>query len=231
MAIAFVQAPDPGASGSGTSLGLAFVSNVTAGNSIIVGCRTGGTTGTVTVADNLGNTYVQDAEQDQTDDLHRAWIFSAHNVTGGACTVTVTVSVSSTLRMCIAEYSGLATSSTLDKTATAQHAASTTPSSGATGTLLIPDELVVGASTVAADSTYTAGSGYTRRTSAPSNAGTARMAMEDKIVAATTGVTADWTLGASTPWAALVATYKAASAAAGQVPYQPQYQSAPVMAQ
>jgi len=222
VAIAFKQAPDPGAAtASGTTLNLAFVSDVTAGGSIRVVARIGATGRTITITDSKGNTYnaspgiTGDVTQAQTTDLHQAYIFSADNCAAGPTTVTTAISgAATTIRVCIAEYSGIATSGALDKTASAQADASSAPSSGATAATTQADELVFGASSSSDNQTYTAGSGYTRRASTPSNAGTARMSIEDKIVAVTGAQTADWSTG-STNWTALVATYKGAAAGGG----------------
>ena len=106
MTAAWVK--DEEASGTGTSVAKAFGSNTTAGNSVIV-CIRASTGRTITVTDSQGNTYSTDPgdkDQIQTVDGYESFLFSAHNIVGGACTVTVAISgASGNIRFAILEYS------------------------------------------------------------------------------------------------------------------------------
>ena len=215
----WVQNPTTGADANATSTTLAFVSNVTAGNSIFVGIRIGATGRTITVSDTLGNTYggspgtTGDVTQAQTTDGHQTYLFSAHNIAGGANTVTVAISgAATTIRFNIGEASFGGTAS-LDQTASAE-GNGTDPSSGATATTTINDELVVGVGSNSAGTAWTAGGTYTERGNAPV-ADTGRTAMETLIVSTTGAQTATWTITGTKTWSALVGTYGVAGAAAG----------------
>lgn len=111
MAIAHVQSTGNKSDASATTIVKAFVSNVTAGNTIVVTafCGSGGTISGVT--DSLGNTYTQRV----SGITNRFKIYEAANITGGACTVTVTFSVSVSFRaMSIHEYSGMVSTGAFD---------------------------------------------------------------------------------------------------------------------
>lgn len=135
MPSSFVQ----GTGGQGalvTSLAKAFVSNVTAGNTIAVAISIEFPASTVTsVTDNLSNTYTQATTQVVGD--NRQYLFYALNISGGACTVTVNVSASTYVTIGIAEASGVVSSSALDVTDTGTGSSS----AAATGsfTTSVPD--------------------------------------------------------------------------------------------
>lgn len=113
MAVGYVQGT--GITGGWvTSLAKAFVSNVTAGNAIIVAISLNSITDKITgVSDNLGNTYVRRIRT-INDDTSSTYIYEALNITGGACTVTVSLSPAEFLAIGIAEASGLPTSAAID---------------------------------------------------------------------------------------------------------------------
>lgn len=223
----WVQNPASGADANATSTTLAFGSNVTAGNSIFVGIRIGATDRTITVSDTLSNTYggspgtVGDVAQTQTTDGHRTYLFSAHNIAGGACTVTVAISgAAATIRFNIGEGSFGGTAS-LDKTASAE-GSGTDPASGNTATTTIDDELVVGVASNAAATAWTAGGTYTERGNAPADPN-GRTAMETLIVAATGVQNATWTITGTKTWAAVVGTYGIAGGGEPPLTWLPRY--------
>lgn len=87
MAISVVQGPFDGSATSDPE-GVNFQSNVTAGNSIIVSIRDNQSgQSIVSVTDSLGNTY--SLAKSATWSFGGCWIYAAHNITGGACSVTV----------------------------------------------------------------------------------------------------------------------------------------------
>src|SRR2546422_619320 len=104
------------------SSSLAFSSNNTAGNWVGVVIRAGHSGQAFAVSDTRGNAYRQAVLFNQTLDTPNGdtfGIFYAENVAGGANTVTVSESISNnTLRFAILEYSGLATTNSLDLPAT-----------------------------------------------------------------------------------------------------------------
>lgn len=107
-AIAHVQSTGNSADGSASSIAQAFASNVTAGNLIVV---TGYFGNTATCADSLGNTYQSGATNG------RLRMFYAENISGGACTVTVSHDAATYRRISIHEYSGAKTSASMDTSA------------------------------------------------------------------------------------------------------------------
>lgn len=214
MAIAFVQwiGLDAGPTNSSS---LSFTSNVQAGSTLIVAVRFGNSGATLTVSDNLnaGN-YHADITGNMTTDLDTVGIFSMANTAGGPCTITVQASgIPEPLRYAIHEYSGLAISNVLDKTAgTYNSAGSTSPNSGNTATTSQASELIFGfCATGPGAPTFTAGGGFTLRSDGTGAANhPAKVGTEDQIVSSTGTYASTFTLSASNEWFAMVATYKAA---------------------
>src|SRR5205807_860937 len=131
--IAFVQSASVDA-GVAVATSLAFTTNTTAGNLIVVAIRVGPpTTTTVAVKDSNGNSYTLARSQVQTTDRHQTWVYYANNIAAGPTTVTVTLSTTATLRVAIHEYSGLNTVAPLDQTTSAQ-GNGTAPTSGSVTT-------------------------------------------------------------------------------------------------
>jgi len=93
---------------AGTSTAKAFTSNVAAGNLIVV---TGYFGNNATCADSLGNTYQSGATNG------RLRMFYAENISGGACTVTVSHDSATYRRISVHEYSGVKTSASMDNSA------------------------------------------------------------------------------------------------------------------
>src|SRR2546429_2933577 len=114
------------------SSSLAFSSNNTSGNWIGVAVRAGRSGEVFTVTDSKGNTYHQAVQLNITVDTPNGdtlAIFYAENIAAGANTVTVSDTISATLRFAILEYSGMATASSLDVFSSAQ-GPSASPNSG-----------------------------------------------------------------------------------------------------
>ena len=117
--IALVQRAGKDA-GTIASTTLAFPSANTAGNWIAVAVRAGGTNQVFTITDTRGNQYRKAVQFNVTLDNVTLAIFYAENISGGANTIQVSDSQSGTLRLAILEYSGVATTNSLDVTAAAQ---------------------------------------------------------------------------------------------------------------
>jgi hypothetical protein len=205
MAIAWVQTRALASSdGGATSIALAAAFTPTAGNTLILGVDWTGAT-TASVSDGV-NTWQSTTATSNGDDHTQIWY--AENVAASSVNPTVTFSGSSTFRrLKVSEYSGLATSSSLDKQA--QGTGTGTAPTATTATTTQADELVVVSAQFTNDTTITAGSGFTKRI--PS-AGTSDALWEDKIVAATGTQTGSCTLAVSSGWGLSVATFKAAAA-------------------
>jgi concanavalin A-like lectin/glucanase superfamily protein/galactose oxidase-like protein/Big-like domain-containing protein/IPT/TIG domain-containing protein len=193
--------------GTATSTTLAFNTANSAGNFILVSVRASGNQ-TYTVSDSRGNTYKKAVQFNETVDGTTLGLFYAENIFAGANTVTVSDTVSGTLRMAIFEYTGVATASSLDGTATGQ-GTSATPVSG-TVTTTSSGDLLIGMFTTANPSSPTAGTGYVIRETVPASPG-AKLIVEDRVQTAAGAINAGVTLAASDTWGAALATFKAAS--------------------
>jgi len=193
---------------SGTSATLAFNSNNTAGNWIGVCIRAGAANETFRVTDSRGNTYHKAIQFSETLDGNSFGIYYAENIGGGANTVMVSDTASATLRFAILEYSGVATSGSLDVVAATQ-GNSATPNSGVTATTTANGDLLLGAIMTANPATFTAGTGFVIEESVPAEPG-AKLIAEDEIQATAGAAMASATLGAADIWAAGVAAFKPA---------------------
>src|ERR1700704_1210418 len=120
--IALVQHTNKDA-GTATTATMAFSSNNTAGNWIGVIVRAGRSGENFTVTDSRGNAYRRVVQFNVTVDVpngHTLGMFYAENIAGGANAITVSDTASATMRLAIVEYSGVATSNSLDVVAMAQ---------------------------------------------------------------------------------------------------------------
>src|SRR5713226_557954 len=166
--------------GTTTTSSLAFVSPNTAGNWITVCVRGGLSNSQVfTIVDSNGNTYKQGAQLGFTVSAVTLAIYYAENIKGGANTITVSDTVSGPLRFAILEYSGVATSNSLDVPAVAATGTSTSPNSGNLTTTASGD-LLLGAIATTNPGTFTAGAGYKIEEFVPAEPNTKRIA-EDQI--------------------------------------------------
>ena len=193
------------------SISVPFGSANTAGNLIIAVVRMSTTSQTVTVTDSAGNSYTDAVAQPQSADGHQVHVFYAKNVAGGANTVTATFSATNNRPwLAVYEYSGLSTTSPLDRTANAQGSGSA-PSSGATATTVSANELVFAALGLPGSYTGTvaAGSGYVLQLQ---DTGSSRSANEAAVVTSTGSYAGTFSLSAGTNWTAVVATFAAAGA-------------------
>src|SRR5712664_1843013 len=197
--------------GSTTSSSLAFNSNNTAGNWIGVCIRAGKSGQLFSVTDSRGNAYHQAIQFNVTIDPpggDTLGIFYAENVAGGANTVTVSDTVSGTLRFAILEYSGVALANSLETTAVAQ-GNSASPSTMNTTTLANGD-LLLGAIMTGSPATFTAGSGFTIEESVPGVPNT-KLIAEDQIQTTAGTISAGASLGAPDAWGAGLAAFRSAN--------------------
>jgi hypothetical protein len=207
--IAFVQRAGTDA-GTTTSYSLAFDSNNAAGNWIGVCVRAGRTGETFTVTDSRGNTYHQAAQLNITVDTPNGdtlAIFYAENISAGANTITVSDTISGTLRIAILEYTGVATANSLDVTSSGQ-GTSASPNSG-NATTTASGDLLLGAIATADPDTFTAPSGIGIRVFVPGEPST-KLIAEDQIQTAAGSAAASASLNEQDPWGAVLATFKKA---------------------
>ncbi len=198
------------------------LNGVSAGNSIIVTFVWRAPSFTLSSGpdkceDTQANSYAIDITlYDSSTGMHTT-ICSAHNVTPLSTSDTITLSssviVASGAAATAHEFSGLASSSPLDQTASAS-GSSTTPSSGNTAVTTQADELLIGAIGVGGPPTdgFTPGGGYTALTSAGFSGGfEGTIRPEYKIISVAGNYQADGVLNPSRSWGAAIATYKAAA--------------------
>lgn len=175
----------------------------------------------ITVTDSKGNTWTRviSTSLAGTFDLE---VWAAFNITGGAThTVTATDNgggVDSLIM--VEEWSGVATSSAIDKSVGATGVASSAANSGATAATTQANEVVIGVVAASGNDTFTPGASYSNGNKI--NTTFSSLFFESKIVAATGAQTADATISAGVSWACQVATFKeavvAASASSGTLP-------------
>src|SRR5262245_9072934 len=187
---------------------LAFAAANSAGNFIAVAIRAGAIGQVFTVTDTRGNTYRNAAQFNETVDGTTLAVFYAENIAAGANTITVSDTISGgTLRFAILEYSGVATASTLDVTATAQGSGNVPATPSVTTTA--NGDLVIGMLSVANPTTFTAGSGYAIRERVPAAPST-KLTVEDRVLVAAGPVSANGTMTSSDIWGAALAAFRAA---------------------
>jgi hypothetical protein len=228
-AIARVQFKNSGTCDYVSSCAATFDSNTTSGNTIIVIISSyyGNSTGAnPTISDSQSNTYTQAVEVDDSSNEAVAaasnWIFYAENITGGTNTVTASGFSGAYLAITILEYSGLATSASLDQTNKFRYdygvhsfvATSTWSSNSVTTTQA--DELLIGLVNNAAVTTdiYTPFGSWTEVTvkNAPNN----NHAVVEQIVSSTGTYINNGSMSASQGRpSASVATFKMASGGGG----------------
>jgi hypothetical protein len=214
MSISLVQNTSNNVPGS--SMSLAFNSNVTAGNLllVLVGNSTGGLSASYTVTDTLGNTYVslgqvEDVSGGPTSDL--LWCVSNGS---GANTVSVSYTSGSGLALHVAEFSGV---SYLDQNAASSDNTGTSADSGPV-TTNVANELLIGA--LCASGAPTVGSGWTLLST---QGATIRSSWEYQIVSSTGTYDATYTIGSGksgTPsWGLRIATFSPTLPPASGKPY------------
>ncbi|PYX12028.1 MAG: hypothetical protein DMG84_22630, partial [Acidobacteria bacterium] len=198
--------------GTTTSSSLAFNLNNTTGNWIAVVIRAGRSGQVFTVTDSRRNTYHQAVQFNVTVDGPNGdtlGIFYAENIAGGANTITVSDTISGTLRFAILEYSGVALANSMDGTAATAQGISASPNSGNLTTTASGD-LLLGANLTGNPTSFTAGSGYSVEEAVPAKPNT-KLIAEDQIQLAAGTASASALLGASDSWAAALAAFKSVS--------------------
>ncbi len=192
--------------GSGTTASVAFPGANTAGN-LIVAYVVWNNTGTVTVSDSKGNTYTAGTARQTWGSNFSSEVFYAPNIAGGANTVKATFGTALTSFGIVYahEYSGLATASPVDVSASAV-GTTASMSSGAVSTTSANDLLF--AAGVSSDTVTTPGTGFTARLTGFGNL------TEDRL-ASTTGSYAGTATQNGTTWVMQLLAFKAAPAGIG----------------
>lgn len=207
MAISIIQRQTASQS-AGTSFPLAFAANVTAGDGLIALIALGSATAMVSsVTDSRGNIWSKAiGTQAQSRD---AEIWYALNAAAGATTVTLNLSASVAAALETIEASSIATSATLDRTAN-MSGSSKSPATGTTAATAQASELAIGFVTTGSLSAPSSGptNSFTALTNITTNVSLfGAYQVEGSIGTFSTG----WTLGTTTGWNGVIATFKAAA--------------------
>jgi len=198
--------------GTTTSSFLSFANPNTSGNWIAVCIRAGHAGEAFTVTDTNGNLYHRAVQFSVTSDVPSGdslGVFYAENVAAGPNTVTVSDTLSATLRFAILEYSGVATANSLDGVAAAQ-GIGVSPNSGSVATSASGD-LLLAAIVTSDPETFTSGTGYIMEERVP--ALNAKLMVEDGRQTVAGTISANASLSSSVAWGAAVAAFRSANAA------------------
>jgi hypothetical protein len=216
-AITQVQKRESENSANVASFTLAYSSGVTAGNELFAVIRLGNNSDTpITVSDNVnaGNWTQAVLLNDATNGRYIG-IYYKENTGAGTPTVTLSYALSdaSLKGLNIYEYSGLATSSSIDQVNSANSASTSTPTSGNITTTQA-SELILAAMTFSTSSTVTVsteGSGFTQQhDDALGTVGSHdRVHVADQIVAATNTYSYAPTLSGALVSNLVIASFKA----------------------
>lgn len=209
---AHVQSPAAATAFSGTTINLAYGSNVTAGNLLV--CHIYANHGISSVADSRSQTFSSAVNVTDSSTYSIATFYYA-NTTGGADTVTVTFAGTITYAsLQCSEYSGVATASPLDQTAsniqTDPGTATDAVTSGSV-TTTTNGQLIVGFSTalVVGAGTLSAGTNYTGRTNVFGDT-----LYADRVQTSAGSIAATFTTNhATSDYITLISTFKEAVAA------------------
>lgn len=215
MAIAEVQAPSTDNIASGTSDTLAYGSSVSAGSLLIMAIRVGADK-VFTVSDDVNGAW-STAVTRVLASHGEVGIFYFPNAAGGTTTVSVSLDGGATsIRWSIHEYSGAATASVVDQTATADGTLAAS-NDGPDVTTTSDGQLLFAVVGSNALDTFTAGTGWALQSEVPAAPGT-RMFTQDRV--SDTGTySADFASAGTSgqTWVAAVATFKAATGGGGSI--------------
>jgi hypothetical protein len=188
--VTFVQQAAGTTPGSATSLAISFTSGTTAGDVILVGFDKDGTQ-TPTITDTQGNSFVEVGSELTSPGAARTRVYYAKNIKGGADTVTVALSKSSSyIEEYLTEYAGANTSTPIDVQAGKTGSAGTVTSGSATTT--VANEIIYGY--CEGDYACTAGSGFTARSTLDGNLVEDKSATTVGSYAATASANNGWTM-------------------------------------
>ncbi len=204
--IAFVQSTS--VISIATNPSLAYTSNVTAGNLLVMACKAG-TSATITnVSDSLNGSWTQAVER--IDGVDRLAIWYKANTLGGAVTVTCSTAGTDNA-LTIAEFSGVRPSAPLDQTASGSDpVGSVTLTTANTAALAQPGELVF-AGGESGFNTFTAGTSdgtaFTIASQAAAGASNQSVMGEYILSSSANAQRGNATIGTSSVWIAVVATF------------------------
>ena len=187
----FVQVASNAASGSPSTLSLAFSANTNAGDLILVAFDYSTAATPSSVTDSQGNVFTAVGNQLTSPGGVRSRVYYAKNIKGGADTVTVKLTSSSSwLELYLAEYSGLDLTNPIDVQASASGGAGTVSSGDATTSYA--GDVIYGF--CVGDWACSAGSGFTGRSTFNNNLIEDKTAGSAGSCAATGSATNGWTM-------------------------------------
>lgn len=203
MGYSHVQSNSSSFASSSSARALAFTGAVTAGDLLLVWVQVG--TVTITVTDSQSNTYTQIGSDLVLGTRHMSlwWAIAKSNSVGGANSVTVNPSATTTMALAIQEYS-----STLGIQVDGSNTGTGTGTSVSTGSVPVTgnSDLAVCAAAYTSTATATAGGSYTLRTQVNTNP---TIAVED-LIGVSTAQTPGMSLSASSTWSAIGVTFSGA---------------------
>jgi hypothetical protein len=211
-----VQAPAPATQTGAASISLSWTSATTAGNLLIaiLGIsQAGASGGGITVTPPSGWTLA--ASADGGNNGARVDIYYIENAASRSGSESFTSSKTKDMTLALFEYSGLATSSSLDKTSTRTDttATSSTLDTGQTAATTVAGELLIGALAHRAPDAQSAPTGgFTELSEVTSNNATSTSRLNtchvEQIASATGQFETTTTIATSHEWAAALATFK-----------------------
>ena len=185
----------------GNSCSVDFLQNVGSGHFLIYVVRVGATKRTLTLTDSKSNTIVTTLSTVEDSNGDALFVRFVENSLPGTTSVTASVSGgTTTIRLAIHEYSGLATSSSLDQHAAA--AGSSTSIASGSFTTTEASELLFAAALTQNASVYSPGATFNVRQTVGGTLTTA-----DNILTATGTKNCTFTLDTTGPWAVICASF------------------------
>lgn len=166
---------------------VAFSSNTAQGDLIMVAFSYPSAATFSSVTDSLGSTFTQAGSTLTSTGSNKTRVYYANHIAGGADTVTVTFSGSTTSDVYITEYSGISTATAVDVHPGHNGAAGAATSNN--GTTTVSGDIIYGFCFVDSAAGCAAGAGFTTRSAFDSNA------VEDKMAGAAGAYAATGTAG------------------------------------
>jgi hypothetical protein len=186
-----VQTASKAASGSASSLSLAFPAGTVAGDLIMVAFDFDENSTPSSVTDSQGNVFIEVGSQLTSPGGSRSRVYYAKNIKGGPDTVTINLSASSPwIELYLTEYSGVDKTNPIDAQAGSSGNAGAVSSGIATTT--VAGDVIYGY--CVGDSACTAGSGFAARSTFNNNLTEDTTASNAGAHAATGSATKGWTM-------------------------------------
>src|SRR5207302_1889110 len=202
----------------------------TTSNTLLVGVETNNDVAISSITDTQGNTYVKDVGFAGAP--NRLSIWRASNITGGAApVVTITFAAKETATAVVAEYSGLASVSPFDQTASNNQFGATAYTSGTTPATTQATEVLFGLHMNRSTNvgTWTPAGGFATVLEADNPTSKHQFQVQDQFVTTTGAFASTGTHSTAVTITSLVATYKVGAAAVEPPPPPPPAPVAPTV--